>query len=420
VRVVQLRWFVAVAFGALGLSAGLVAAADGVEFVRMLSAGAPPFDVGSAIVRLLTLAAGGWMAFEAGWAARASVVQRPARWGWLLAASAASLAVPRLTPVFVGLGASDVHVLWTWSEGFGLAAGLLLVGAAAATRWSRVRWLAPTLALGAGLAWLLSAVGSPLPRGFSIPQALLGTAILVAASVWLAEVAARNVRSLRPLLPAATFLVAVESLAFALPTRSFPTASALLQVEIGLSRAGAWAQLAAALVATTALLMATMGPRGPGLPPKLRLAAGLAPLYVLVSSWLGLRMDPNLFGSVWTNGWPGADLLFTLGSVAVFLGAWAWVGRAMRAGRVDTTLYAGAAAAALSLLANWLVYAISFSLLPLSMTGGDRRPESFSFTWQYGWPGLAGMAALTMVGALAAAQRLSLRSPAPPEPSEPA
>lgn len=133
--------------------------------------------------------------------------------------------------------------------------------------------------------------------------------------------------------------------------------------------------------------------------------------YILLSSWIGLTRDSlwrdaeegwEFFRTVWGSwGWPTADIVFVVGSALVGLvtfGLLAWTSRWRR----PAALAAAVAVPAVSILANWVVYAMSF--MALEFDPGDAPPqdlgESFRFVWDWGWPGLVWVAVLVSFVAL--------------------
>ena len=156
------------------------------------------------------------------------------------------------------------------------------------------------------------------------------------------------------------------------------------------------------------------------------------PVYVVLSSWFGLTRDSMFhsssngidsnprafFGSVWQAN-AGADLLFALGTAAVGLGAlWAvlYVHRRWRVLSFAAALVAGG----LSILANWLVYGLSYMAMVQDwarknvQNADPQQPnfgDSMHFVWDWGWPGLVWVTALFPVAFLAVLEIRRAMSP---------
>lgn len=169
-------------------------------------------------------------------------------------------------------------------------------------------------------------------------------------------------------------------------------------------------------------------PRCPSMQRRLLPWLAALPVYVFLSSWLGLTSWPfphpevaegdvvalgdawEFFADVWQDGIL-ADLIFALGTAAVGGGAF-WLLRLLQDRPVAAQLGAGAAAGIASLLLNWVVYGLSFNALSDDLRGGGQGQglagdgEVMRFVWDWGWPGLLFTAlapfALAMVWAIQA------------------
>lgn len=125
----------------------------------------------------------------------------------------------------------------------------------------------------------------------------------------------------------------------------------------------------------------------------------------------------RLFADVWqANFW--GDATFTLGTLGA---GWA-VARMVAAGMRDPKGAGLLLAVPASFLLHWLVYALSWSSTgPADESfwawtfDGDTFRDSWRFTWDWGWPGLAFTAVAGPVGGW-----LSLRAPSPEAKAPPA
>jgi hypothetical protein len=109
------------------------------------------------------------------------------------------------------------------------------------------------------------------------------------------------------------------------------------------------------------------------------------PAFVLGSSLAGLVRVLQVFAVVWAaNLW--GDLLFTIGTVAAFVGAW----------RIGVRTHPAVGAVA-GFVLHWVVYAASFAITGVAMSEesdgffglrAGNPAESAALVLQVGWPGL--------------------------------